>query len=135
MSGNTFVVIWHVSEFARIFCPLPVPSRPVAIKDSDFETFATFLSHSTLKDRSFVGLVSNRPLAFACTLDKKIPSKVRRNVKTIVSSGTSISGIYMFCSRDLAVARRHELQQWAHDDYGVDLEDTGRSSYLGTAWS
>ena len=90
----------------------------------DFETFRTFLAKSYLKASSFIGLISEKPLAFACTLENKktIVSKVRRDVKTIMSSGTSIEGIYMFCSRDMAVAKRHELVGWALETYNIELE-------------
>ena len=88
----------------------------------DFETFRTYLQASPLKERSFVGLVSDRPLAFACTLEKSVGSKVRRDVATIMASGTPISGIYFFCSRGLPVAKRHKLQEWCRGTYDVSLE-------------
>ena len=88
----------------------------------DFETFRTFLSQSQLRDRSFVGLISARPLAFPCTLQKAVKNKVKSDVTTIMSSGTSVDGVYFFCTRDLDVAKRHELQDWARNIHPVSLE-------------
>src|SRR6185369_5860320 len=52
----------------------------------DFETFRTYLSNSTLAETAFVGLVSNKPLVFACTLQKQqIKRKIKFDVKTIMS--------------------------------------------------
>jgi hypothetical protein len=104
--------------------PATGPVQAGGDQGRDFETFRTFLARSPLKERSFVGLISVKPLAFACTLENKksLASKVRRDVTTIMSSGTAIEGIYMLCSRDLAVAKRHELQQWARETHNIALE-------------
>jgi hypothetical protein len=67
-------------------------------------------------------LISDKPLAFACTLNKKLEAKVRADVATIMSSGTPIEGIYVFCSRDMPIAKRHKLKAWARTEYAVDLE-------------
>lgn len=102
--------------------PATGPVQAGGDQGRDFETFRTFLSHSPMAGRSFVGLISDKPLAFACTLEKAIVPKIRRDVTTIASSGTSVEGVYVFCSRDVPVARRHELQEWARTTYGVKLE-------------
>ena len=98
--------------------PATGPVQAGGDQGRDFETFRTYLQSSPLKERSFVGLVSDRPLAFACTLEKSVGSKVRRDVATIMSSGTPISGIYFFASRGLPIAKRHELQGWCRETYG-----------------
>jgi len=102
--------------------PATGPVQAGGDQGRDFETFRTYLQNSTLKKRSFIGLVSDRPLAFACTLEKSVGSKVRRDITTIMSSGTPVEGIYIFCSRSLAVAKRHELQEWSRATYDVFLE-------------
>ena len=102
--------------------PATGPVQAGGDQGRDFETFRTYLQASPLKERSFVGLVSDRPLAFACTLEKSVGSKVRRDVATIMASGTPISGIYFFASRGLPVAKRHELQEWCRRAYDVSLE-------------
>jgi hypothetical protein len=104
--------------------PATGPVQAGGDQGRDFETFHTFLARSPLGGRSFVGLVSEKPLAFACTLEKErtLPSKVRSDVRTILSSGTPVVGIYMFCSRGMPVAKRHELQEWANTEYTVSLE-------------
>lgn len=104
--------------------PATGPVQAGGDQGRDFETFRTFLSRSHLKDRSFVGLISEKPLAFACTLqDKKsIASKVRHDVKTIMSSGSSVEGVYILCSCDVVVAKRHALQLWARETFNIRLE-------------
>lgn len=88
----------------------------------DFETFRTFLSHSPLAGQSFVGLISDKPLAFACSLEQNIASKIRQDIATIMSSGNLVEGIYFFCTRGVPVARRHKLQAWTQATYDVPLE-------------
>jgi len=90
--------------------PATGPVQAGGDQGRDFETFRTYLQHSSLKERSFVGLVSEKPLAFACTLEKRVAPKIKRDVITIMSSGSTIEGIYVFCTRGIATAKRHELQ-------------------------
>jgi hypothetical protein len=49
-------------------------------------------------------------------------SKIKADVKTVVSSGVPVEAIYYFCSEDVAVAQRHELQAWARTEHNVHLE-------------
>jgi hypothetical protein len=114
--------------------PATGPVQAGGDQGRDFETFHTFLSRSPLGGRSFVGLISDKPIAFACTLEKAAVPKIRSDVTTIVSSGTSVEGVYAFCSRDVPVAKRHELQKWARTTHGVNLEifdGTAVSELLG----
>src|SRR5687768_10054921 len=91
-----------------------VPVQAGGYQGRDFETFRTYLSSTPLAGQSFVGVVdSGRPLAFACTVERRIEPKIRGDVTTIMASGTPIEGIYVFCTVGLPVARRHRLQQWA----------------------
>jgi hypothetical protein len=39
-----------------------------------------------------------------------------------MAGGTPVESIYFFCTRGIAVARRHQLQQWAQATYKVHLE-------------
>lgn len=88
----------------------------------DFETFRSLLSSNTLVDSMFLGLTSNKRIVFACSLQKSIVAKIKSDIQTIVSSGSSIDMIYFLCSTDVPVAKRHELVQWANGNYSVELE-------------
>ncbi len=104
--------------------PATGPVQSGGDQGRDFETFQTYLTRSSLAGRSFVGLISDKPLAFACTLEKEktVAAKVRDDVATIMSSGTPVETIYSFCSRGLPVSKRHKLQEWARATHGVHLE-------------
>src|SRR5437667_797409 len=79
--------------------PATGPVQAGGDQGRDFETFRTFLSGSTMAERSFVGVAdSDRPLAFACTIEKRIVPKIQQDVTTIMSSGTRVEGIYVFCT-------------------------------------
>jgi hypothetical protein len=89
----------------------------------DFETFRSYLAGSPIANSSFVGRVANDPVAFQCTLQKEsIDTKIKDDVATITASGTKVLGIHYFCVVDVPVGKRHELQSWAHDTHGVELE-------------
>ena len=89
----------------------------------DFETFRTYLNESPLANSSFVGRSSAGPLVFACTLQRdQISTKVKSDVTTITSSGIAVDAVYIFLANDLAVSRRHQLQEWAQQKHDVHLE-------------
>jgi hypothetical protein len=90
----------------------------------DFETFRTYLNRTSIADSSFIGLASVKPIAFACSLEKKakIKGKVESDVKTIMSSGTEIEAIHYFCSADIEVSKRHKLKEWAKEKHHIGLE-------------
>lgn len=103
--------------------PATGPVQAGGDQGRDFETFRSYLSQSALKERSFIGLISDEPLAFACTIQKsRIPAKVKKDVATIMASGTKVKGVHFFCSRGLDVAKRHELQEWARQEHKIELE-------------
>jgi len=94
----------------------------------DFETFRTYLNSSSISASSFIGLVSSERIAFACTttaVDKGLDNllqKIKSDVATIMNSGEPVAAIHYFCTADLPVGRRHELQQWATEKHNIHLE-------------
>jgi hypothetical protein len=88
----------------------------------DFETFQTYLASSPIAESSFVGRATENPLAFCCSLQKSIRPKIKADIETVARSGTKVEAVYYFCSEDVAVAQRHELQTWAHNEFNIRLE-------------
>jgi hypothetical protein len=90
----------------------------------DFETFVTYLSESPIAGSSFVGMTSQEPVAFACTLTQKarLKRKIKSDVAVITGGGVPVLGVHYFCSSDLPVAERHKLQTWARSTYDIHLE-------------
>jgi hypothetical protein len=112
------------STICKNILPATGPVQAGGDQGRDFETFHTYLKHSSIADSSFVGF-SDKPIAFACSLEKSPERKNRKiqsDVTTIVSSGVPVDRIYFFSSEDIIVSKRHELIQWAEDTYGVNLE-------------
>ena len=115
----------HIAR-QRICTNILPATGPVAVggdQGRDFETFRTYLNNSPLANSSFVGRSSAGPLAFACTLQRdQIPTKVKSDVTTVMSSGIAVDAVYIFLANDLAVSRRHQLQEWAQEEHDVHLE-------------
>src|SRR5688500_18998538 len=65
--------------------PATGPVQGCGDQGRDFETFRSFLTRNPLRGRAFVGLISEKPLAFACTLEKRLAPKIKRDVTTIIS--------------------------------------------------
>ena len=112
---------------ARICSNILPATGPVSAggdQGRDFETFRTYLKSTAIADSTFVGLASEKPIAFACSLEKKekIKGKIESDVKVIVSSGSEIEAVHYFCSSDIEVAKRHKLKAWARKIYQLELE-------------
>src|SRR5688572_1110424 len=65
----------------------------------DFETYRSYLSSTPIAGSAFLGLVTEKRLVFACSLQAKIDQKVRADVTTICA-GPKIDGIYFFAESD-----------------------------------
>ncbi len=112
---------------ARICSNILPATGPVSAggdQGRDFETFRTYLSSSSIADSTFIGLASQKPIAFACSLEKKekICGKIKSDVKTIMASGSAIEAVHYFASADVEVSRRHKLQAWAQQTFSLELE-------------
>lgn len=88
----------------------------------DFETYKTYLNGSAIAGNSFVANVSNNTLVFACTLNKRIVSKVKADLKTIFGGGVRPDRVFYFCEPDVPVALRHKLQDHCQKEYNSKLD-------------
>jgi hypothetical protein len=89
----------------------------------DFETFRSYLAESPIADAAFLGRVADEPVAFACTMQSDdVEGKIKKDIQTILASGTKVLSVQYFCVADVAVARRHQLQAWARDSHSLELE-------------
>ena len=112
---------------ARICSNILPATGPVSAggdQGRDFESFRTYLNSSPISNSSFIGLVSEGPIAFACTTTEKdsLVQKIKSDIATIMGSGEKVISIHYFYTEDLPVARRHELQKWAKDNHNIHLE-------------
>ncbi len=109
---------------ARICSNILPATGPVSAggdQGRDFETFRTYLKENLTYGTGFVGLVSNNPIAFACSISKpeRISTKIKSDVESIATSGTKVSDIHFFCTADVPVSCRHAVQEWAKDNYEI----------------
>jgi hypothetical protein len=88
----------------------------------DFETFRTHLATHVKGARTFVGLASQGPIAFACTVQQqKIPAKIKKDI-TAIARGEFCKEVHYFLEIDLPVAKRHALKAFAKGTYDIHLE-------------
>jgi len=110
---------------ARICSNILPATGPVSAggdQGRDFETFRTYLSSTSIGASTFIGLAKAVPTAFACSLQKKISSKIKSDVGTIMAFGSPVQAVHYFCSSDVPISKRHKLQAWARETYSLELE-------------
>lgn len=112
--------------------PATGPVQSGGDQGRDFESFVgradSLAAYTDIDDPTlplqvagFVGLNETKRLVFTCTLQADgLEAKIRADVKAILAVGSPVDGIHAFVETDLAVARRHSLQDWARS-LGVDL--------------
>lgn len=87
----------------------------------DFETFKTYNDIPLTPDSSFHRLSSGeREISFACSLQKKIIPKIRKELQTTKAFG-KYEHMVFFCEENIPVARRQKLQAEA-EQLGISLD-------------
>jgi len=111
---------------ARICANILPATGPVAAggdQGRDFETFVTYLRSTSIADSTFVGKISQKPIAFACSIQRRgISSKIKSDVDTIMKSGSPVEAVHYFCTSNVPVSTRHALKDWAKNRYAINLE-------------
>ncbi|GGZ32918.1 hypothetical protein [Asticcacaulis endophyticus] len=95
----------HVSNLV----PATGPVKAGGDQGRDFESYHTYLSQTSIAANAFASLISTEIVVGACTLDKKTPTKIRADLKTIFGSGERPQKVYYFCEPNVVVSTRHKL--------------------------
>ncbi len=88
----------------------------------DFETFYSYLRTHFTNDSAYLGLLSDKPIVFCCSLDKEFDKKVKSDVQKITKNRPKIEKIIFFSGQDIPIGKRNKLQKWAEDRYQCQLE-------------
>jgi hypothetical protein len=102
--------------------PATGPVQSGGDQGRDFESYRTFLAESSISNSSFAGCVSEGVVVGACTLDKKIVTKIKSDLRTIFAQGERPVHVAYFCEVDLVVSKRHILKQYCQNSYGATLD-------------
>jgi hypothetical protein len=110
-------------RIASNILPATGPVQGLGDQGRDAETFRTYLRENPLKGSSFVGLVAEGVVAFACTTQKDdVPAKIREDVQKIMASGIPVDSVHVFLVADFKAGVRHTLQAWAQEHFDLHLE-------------
>lgn len=122
---HTFEQICREVARARLATNLIPATGPVAgggDSGRDFETFKSYLPQELGAHSAFVANLSDKALAFACTLQReKVDQKFRKDVDTIVASGDTFDHVYAMCVANVDVGRRNRLRNKVRDQHGMAL--------------
>jgi hypothetical protein len=111
------------ARIASNIIPATGPVSSGGDQGRDFESFRSLVADNAFPETVFAAMMSPESLVFACTMQQDdVASKIRKDVRTIVSAGPSVDRVYVFLAVPLPVARRHELQNAVAKSHGVELE-------------
>lgn len=104
--------------------PATGPVSAFGDQGRDFESFRTYLHDSSISNSTFIGLAVDKPVAFACTLTQKkdLITKIKSDIATIMDPKLITPDIHYFCTSDLTVGQRHDLQTITKAKYDIHLE-------------
>ena len=109
---------------ARLYSNIVPATGPVSAGGDggkDFETFRTYVEINRDPGATFAGRASGeRVVAFACTLEKKIEAKIRKEIEAIFAGG-GVDELMVLCEANIAVGKRHKLIAYAKAK-GFDLQ-------------
>ena len=89
----------------------------------DLETYRTYLRGELGPHGAFLGLVSDEPVTFVCTIQAdNLPTKIKRDIKTVCTSGHPVRKIHAFTLNSVPVGTRHKIQSETQESYEVHLE-------------
>ncbi len=113
----------HVAR-ARLYSNILPATGPVSAGGDggrDFESFRTNQPLPLTANSPFVAEASGaREVVFACSLEKRIEPKIKKDVKSLIGGG-HVDEIIYFCEADFPIGRRRRLQKWAREDHNVEL--------------
>ena len=107
------------SRICSNIMPATGPVQAGGDQGRDFESFRTFLSKSSIANSAFIGLSTDKIIAFACSLEQnpaKKGGKIEQDVNKITKSGSRVDCIYFFSSKDINTSDRHKLQDWCRNE-------------------
>src|ERR1700676_3966043 len=101
--------------------PATGPVQAGGDQGRDFESYRTYLAGS-LGTSAFATTASDDIIVGACSLQKNIAEKIKRDLETIFASGTRPDHIAYFCEADVPVAKRQKMQRLCRELYDASLE-------------
>ncbi|HEV3157775.1 MAG TPA: hypothetical protein VGZ00_10555 [Candidatus Baltobacteraceae bacterium] len=86
----------------------------------DFESYRTYLA-AAIGEGSFIAKASGDYIVAACTTDKEPVSKVAEDLQKIFARGPKPKNVYYFCTEDIPVGKRHNLEDQCRVKYDAAL--------------
>lgn len=110
-------------KICRNILPATGPVSSGGDHGRDFETYPTYLGAGfALEDSQvFEGVSDHGHLFFACSTQEKIAGKIKTDIQSIFSYTDERRPVVFFCTEDLPVGKRHELETWCKTEYDVSL--------------
>jgi hypothetical protein len=109
----------------RIYSNVIPATGPVSAggdQGADFETYRVGEVMPVGRRSSFFARVSREKVLFACSLEKNVQKKIKEDLKAAAEFSGNVERLVFFSSGDVAVGRRHKLQELGRLTYQISLE-------------
>lgn len=88
----------------------------------DFETYAVGEVMPIGAKSNFFARAAREKVAFACSLEKNVQKKIKADLKAAADSVEKVDRVVFFTPEAVPIGRRHQLQKFAIDSYGLALD-------------
>jgi hypothetical protein len=88
----------------------------------DFETYTVGEVMPVGTRSNFFAQASREKVVFACSLEKNVQNKIKSDLKAAADSKEQVGRVVFLTTEDVPVGRRHKLQEFAIDTYGLSLD-------------
>jgi hypothetical protein len=88
----------------------------------DFETYTVSEVTPVGTRSNFFARASHEKVVFACSLEKNVQQKIKSDLKATANSKEEIHRLVFLTTEDVAVGRRHKLQDFAKENYKLSLD-------------
>jgi hypothetical protein len=109
----------------RIYSNVIPATGPVSAggdQGADFETYRVGEVLPMAPKSAFFARVAQEKVVFACSLEKNVPKKIREDLSAAAQFPEKVERVVFFSNWEVPIGKRHTLQEFASDRYGLALE-------------
>ena len=110
-------------RIASNIIPATGPVSAYGDQGRDFETFRTYIQTAGLSGSCFIGLASQRRIAFVCTLQQEnLEAKILQDIRKVAEGALRVDAVDVFTEANIGVGLRHRMQKTIKEELDLEVD-------------